>query len=239
MKNKATALFAVVALVCMIPVAALAILPYSQDFEGLNQADTAALGNDGWLVFANVFGPDWAYWYGYGVFPAPNDGGGFCQIATGEGGGAQGAQQLVVFSDYNNVDHGNGAFIESLVFQEMVIGPGDVSETWVFEFDAKMGNLEGVSTALAFIKTLDPANGYAETNFITADMTAIPTTWGSFSLSIVIDAPLEGQLLQIGFQCIATNYEGSGVFYDNINFASSGPVATEERSFGAVKSLFR
>ena len=62
---------------------------------------------------------------------------------------------------------------------------------------------------------------------------------GSFTLSIVIDASLDGQLLQIGFQNIATNYEGSGIFYDNINFAPSGPVATEERSFGAVKSLFR
>jgi len=239
MRNRATAFFAVAALICMIPAAALAIMPYSQDFEGLNQADTAALGNDGWLVFANVFGPDWAYWYGYGVFPAPNDGFGFSQIVIGEGGGPQGDQQLVTFSDYNNADHANGAHIESLVFQEMVVGPGDVGENWVFEFDAKLGNLEGVSTALAFIKTLDPANGYAETNFITEDMTAIPTTWGSFSISIDIDASLDGQLLQIGFQNIATLYEGSGVFYDNINFHPTGPVATEERSFGAVKSLFR
>ena len=239
MKNRVTAFLAAAALVCLIPAASLAIGPYSQDFEGLNQADIAALGNDGWLVFANVFGPDWAYWYGYGVFPAPNDGGGFCQLATGDGGAPQGAQQLVTFSDYNNADHANGAHIESLVFQEMVIGGDDVTETWVFDFDAKMGNLAGVSTALAFIKTLDPANGYAETNFITADMTAIPTTWGSYSLSIFIDATLAGQLLQIGFQNIATLYEGSGVFYDNINFYPSGPVAVEERSFGAVKSLFR
>jgi hypothetical protein len=239
MKNRVNAFFAVAALVCLIPAASFALMPYSQDFEGLNQADTAALGNDGWLVFANVFGPDWAYWYGYGVFPAPNDGSGFSQIALGEGGPSQGAQQLVIISDYNNADHANGANIESLVFQEMVVGPGDVGETWVFEFDAKRGNLEGVSTALAFIKTLDPANGYAETNFITEDMTVIPTSWGSFSITITIDASLVDQLLQIGFQNIATNYEGSAVFYDNINFAPSGPVATEERSFGAVKSLFR
>ena len=180
MKNKVTALFTVVALVCMIPAAALAILPYSQDFEGLNQADTAALCNDCWLVFANVFGPDWAYWYGYGVFPAPNDGFGFCAITNGEGGAPQGAQQLVVFSDYNNADHANGAHIESLVFQEMVVGPGDVSETWVFEFDAKMGNLEMESTALAFIKTLDPNAGWATTNFITMDMTTTPADWTSY-----------------------------------------------------------
>ncbi|MEN8008086.1 MAG: hypothetical protein ABFS42_13785 [Candidatus Krumholzibacteriota bacterium] len=239
MKNRANALFAVAVLICLIPATGLALMPYNQDFEGLNQADTAALGNDGWLVYANVFGPDWAYWYGYGPFPAPNDGFGFCQIAAGEGGIGQGAQQLVAFSDYNNGDHGNSAFIESLVFQEMIIGPGDVSEDWVFEFHAKMGNLEGSSTALAFIKTLDPGAGWATTNYITLDMTAIPANWAAYALSITIDPSLDGQILQIGFQNIATNYEGSGVFYDNVRFYPTGPVGTEEMSFGAVKSLFR
>ena len=197
------------------------------------------MGNDGWLVFANVFGPDWGYWYGYGPFPAPNDGFGFCAIADGEGNGAQGVQQLVVFSDYNNADHGNGAFIESNTFQEQIIGPGDVTETWVFEFQAKMGNLELGSTALAFIKTLDPNAGWATTNFITVDMTATPAQWTDYSITIDIDPTLDGQILQIGFQNVATNYEGSGVFYDNVNLTIGGPVATEEMSFGGVKSLFR
>jgi hypothetical protein len=239
MKTRAIGLFLVAAVICMIPAAGLALEPYSQDFEGLNQADTGALSADGWLVFANVFGPDWAYWYGYGAFPAPNDGFGFCAIANGEGGGAQGAQQLVAFSDYNNADHANGAFIESNVFQEMTVGAGDVGELWVFDFDAKMGNLEGGTTALAFIKTLNPAAGWATTNFITLDTTAIPAAWGSYALSIAIDPSLEGQILQIGFSSTATLYEGSGVFYDNINFHISGPVATEEMSFGGVKSLYR
>lgn len=232
-------MFAVAVLICLIPATGLALGPYSQDFEGLNQADTAALGNDGWLVFANVFGPDWAYWYGYGPFPAPNDGFGFCQIADGEGNGAQGVQQLVVFSDYNNGDHANGAFIESNTFQEQIIGPGDVTETWVFDFQAKMGNLELGSTALAFIKTLDPNAGWATTNFITLDMTTTPAEWTDYSISIDIDPTLDGQILQVGFQNVATNYEGSGVFYDNVNFNIGGPVATEEMSFGGVKALFR
>lgn len=239
MQNKVKAIFAVALLVIMIPAASFAILPYSQDFEGLDQTNVAALGDDGWLVFANVFGPDWGYWYGYGVFPAPNDGAAFSAIVIGEGGVMQGDQQMVAFSDYNNVDHGNGAFIEANVFQEMVIGSGDVTETWVFEFDAKLGNLEGQTTALAFIKTLDPNSGFATTNFITADMTAIPTSWGTYSVSITIDEGLVGQLLQIGFSSTATAYEGSGVVYDNINFYPSGPVGTEDMSFGNVKSLFR
>jgi hypothetical protein len=238
MKNRANAFFAIAALVCLVPAAGFALGPYNQDFEGLNQADTAALGNDGWLVFGNVFGPDWAYWYGYGPFSAPNDGFGFCQVATGEGGGPQGNQQLVAFSDYNNGDHANSAYIESNVFQEQLIGPGDVTEVWFFHFQAKMGNLEGGSTALAFIKTLDPNNGWATTNFLTLDMTSIPATWEDYLLFIFIDPSLDGQILQFGFSNTATNYEGSGVFYDNIDFHIS-PVATEEMSFGAVKSLYR
>jgi hypothetical protein len=238
MRNRVNAFFAIAALVCLIPGAGLALGPYSQDFEGLNQGDIAALGNDGWLVFGNVFDPGGGYLYGYGVFPAPNDGAAFCAIAAGEGGAAQGTQQLVAFSDYNNADHAAGYLIESNVFQEQLIGPGDATEVWFFHFQAKMGNLEGGSTALAFIKTLDPNNGFATTNFLTVDMTTIPATWGDYLLFIFIDPSLDGQILQFGFSSTATGYEGSGIFYDNISFHIS-PVANEEMSFGAVKSLFR
>jgi hypothetical protein len=214
---------------------------YSQDFEALNQADTAALENDGWLAFANVFDSGFNYLYGYGVFPAPNNPAApaFSLIAAGEGGASQGAQQLVVFSDYNNTDHAIGNIIEANVFQEWNVDAGDVGTTWNFIFDAKKGDLAGASTALAFIKTLDPNNGYAQTNFITVDMTSIPSTWGTYSLSIAIDNGLAGQILQIGFLNYASNYEPSGIFYDNINFSEDGTVAVEETTWSATKALYR
>jgi hypothetical protein len=109
---------------------------YSQDFEGLVQADGAALANDGWLIFANVFNPGGGYLYGYGPFTAPNGGPGFSAVASGQGGASQGAQQLVVYSDYNNGDHANGNIIEANVFQEQVIGAIDAGTQWVFQFDA-------------------------------------------------------------------------------------------------------
>lgn len=207
-----------VAILCLAPAASWADLaPYSQDFEALVQADPAALTNDGWLVFGNVYGPDWSYWYGYGA-PAPNGGPGFCGIDLGQGGPDQGAQQMVVYNDYNNGLHGAGAHIEANVFQEQWIGAADVGKTWLFEFDAKRGNIAGGSTAMAFFKTLDPNAGYALTNFITIDMTGVPADWSSYSLSILIDPSLEGQILQFGFLTMATYYEGSGIFYDNLNF---------------------
>ncbi|MCA9244158.1 MAG: PEP-CTERM sorting domain-containing protein [Phycisphaerales bacterium] len=210
---------------------------YSQDFESLNAADTGALAGDGWKVFGNVFdGTNGNYLYGYGVFPAPNDGAAFSAIATGEGGVDQGAQQLSIFSDYNNGDHANGHKIESNVFQEQVVGAADVGATYTFSWDAKLGNLGGASTALAFIKTLDPGNGFALTNFITVDMTSIPTTWGSYNSSIFIDSSLENQILQFGFLNNATNYEGSGVFYDNINFA---PEPSSLVLFGLALTVIR
>jgi hypothetical protein len=225
-------------LVCLVPAAASAMLPYSQDFEGLVQSDTGALAGDGWLVFGNVFGPDWAYWYGYGPYPAPNDGAAFCAIVIGQGGTEQGDQQLSVYSDYANGDHGNGAWIESNVFQERTVGAEDVGDVWLFDFDAKRGNLAGSSTAAAFIKTLDPNAGYAMTNYITLDMTAIPDTWAPYSLEISIDASLEGQILQFGFTNTATNYEPSAIFYDNVAFYYDGYVPVEASTWSGVKSLY-
>lgn len=240
MRKSVIAVLAVVSLISLMPVASQALMPYSQDFEGLDQSSPSALGDNGWLVYANVFGPDWSYWYGYGTFPAPNAGNAFCNIVTGEGGAGQGGQQLVVFSDYNNANHADGAHIESLVFQEQTIGSGDVGETWVFDFEAKLGNLAGSTTAVAFIKTLNPGGGYATTNYIPVNMTTTPTSWTGYSLSITIDASLVGQILQFGFANTATLYEGSGVFYDNLLFHNSGAiVGTDEMSWGGVKALFK
>ncbi len=224
-------------LVCLVPLAGqAAIQPYSQDFEGLVQTDTGALAADGWVVYGNVFTPLGVFMYGYGAFPAPNDGAAFCQIDVLQGGVEQGAQQLVVFSDYNNVDHANGDLIESNVYHEMTIEEGDVGKTWKFAFQAKLGNLVAPSTAAAFLKTLNPAAGYATTNFVTADMTTIPDTWGDYSLSLTIDASLVGQLFQFGFTNTATLYESSAVFYDNIVFAEDNISAVPDGSViaGAV-----
>jgi len=226
MRLRATTVLAVAMLLLATTVSWASLVPYNQDFEGLVQADPVALANDGWLVFGNVFfdASKTIYDYGYGPFPAPNGGPAFSAIANGEGGVPQGAQQLSIYNDYNNPDHGNGKWIEANVFQEWMIETADVGGTWKFEFDAKLGNLTGGSTALAFIKTLDPGNGFATTNFITADMTTTPGTWTGYSLSLPIDASLDGQILQIGFASTATAFEGSGVFYDNLNWGLMPPV---------------
>ena len=72
------------------------------------------------------------------------------------------------------------------------------------------------STATAFIKTLDPANNFDLTNLVEEDTTDLPDTWERYSLQLPIDAGLEDQLLQVGFNATASDFEPSGVFYDNI-----------------------
>jgi hypothetical protein len=212
------------------------LAPYSQNFDGLVQTDPSALGNDGWKVFGNVFSPDHStYYYGYGPFPAPNNAGGFCGLDVGQGGPSQGTQQLVVFSDYNNGDHANHFQIEANTFQEQTIGAADVGRMAVFTFDAKRGNLVAPTTALAFIKTLDPNNSYALTNFVQADMTSIPQTWGTYSISLKIDSGLVGQILQIGFANTATDYVSSGIFYDNVAFTT--PVAAPAAGTWGIVAL--
>jgi hypothetical protein len=182
------------------------------------------------LLWGNVFDADGNYLYSYGggPFPAPNHGGAISAVVANEGDLPQGDQQLSIFNNYGDGAHGlctpwddsssdTCRFIEINVFQEQVIGAADVGTTWRVEFDAKRGNIEGATTALAFIKTIHPTQ-FWESSRITIDMTNIPPTWGSYSLSIPINPSLEGHILQFGFLNTATAYEGSGVFYDNVNF---------------------
>jgi len=193
------------------------LTPYTGTFESLVQADPGALAGDGWIVFGNVFSPDHSiHYYGYGVFPAPNNAGGFCAVDAGQGGPSQGAQQLSIYSDYNNGDQANGFLVEANTFHEQTIAAGDVGGTWTLQFDAKLGNLTGASTALAFIKTIDPNAGYATTNFISVNTTAIPASWNTYTIQIPVTAALVGQLMQFGFAATATHYEGSSVYYDNV-----------------------
>ena len=141
---------------------------------------------------------------------------------------------MVIISDYQNgAAMTAGRDVEALTFQEPFSNPGSLIAaadlgTYTFSFDAKGGDINNPadpvcaspnvcdSKARAFIKTLDLGAGFATTNDITLDTTAIPDTWNRYSLQIVIDNALIGQILQFGFAATATNFEPSGMFYDNL-----------------------
>ena len=197
------------------------ISSYNEDFESLDITSTTCLGDAGWLVFGNVFDGGGNYLYGYGPFPAPNTGLAFSGVTTNEGGPDQGAQQLVTYSDYQNADHNNGFLIESNVFQEQIVGSGDVGKTFTFQFDGKLGDIGGNSTSLAFIKVIDSAT-FALDAYVTLDTTNLPITWGTYFLDLTITTDFVGDYLQIGFSNVCTNYENSGMIYDNVFLYEAG-----------------
>jgi hypothetical protein len=198
---------------------------YTQDFESLVQTDADALANDGWVVGANVFAADGTtFLYNYFAFPAPNGGPAFSGIDIGQGGTAQGAQQMVIYNDYNNADHTNGSgnVIEAIVFQERSIVAADIGTTISFTFDTKAGNIESPTTAEAFIQVLKSSdNSFATLTRGEEDTFITPATWGTFTVSVVIDASWVGELLQFGAQSRAANETPSGVFYDNMSVCSA------------------
>lgn len=201
---------------------AFGALSYNQDFEGLDQTSGSALADNGWLVGANVFDSSGTtFLYNYFTFPAPNGGPAFSSIAIGEGGPDQGAQQLTVYNDYNNGDHANGNRIEALVFQEATVTAAEAGQEITFSFDAKQGDIGGATTAEAFIKVLQSSDGsFAELAIDTFDTTSLGTLWTGETLSLTIDPAWEGELLQFGFASTASNFDASGVLYDNIVVAA-------------------
>jgi|688.fasta_scaffold93878_4 hypothetical protein len=220
--TKIAALFAGTAIVG----SAMALSPYSQNFETLVGTNPTALGTDGWLVGANVFSPGGSYLYGYFAFPAPNGTGAFSAIAGGQGGPNQGSQYLNVFSDYNNTGAQTaGEIVEGYVFREQPIVAADHGKTYKFKFDYRAADFpngpSGATTTAAFIKVLDPNNGY-----VTIVNPALDTTLASNSvwsndneLSVTIGSNWAGYILQIGFVSRATSFAPSGVYYDNVSFA--------------------
>jgi hypothetical protein len=187
---------------------------YSQDFESLDQTSPTVLGDDGWLVGANVFDQAGNFIYNYFAFPAPNGGAAFSAVTQGWGGANQGAQALVVYNDYNNGDH-SWANIEANFFREYIIDASDVGKTMVFTFDGKLGDIQPPTTAAAFIKVID-TNTWGLSEYQSVDTTSLTVNWETFSLSTEIRADQAGHIFQIGFMNTTTNWTSSGVGYDNI-----------------------
>lgn len=210
--------------VAFAPSSNAALATYSQDFEGMtpNQGwPPNDLSADGWEIFGiawdtNPYTGPANRVYEYGPFEAANgDPGSIQGVATGEGGTAQGNVAMVKYSDYNNTDQLN-YYISASTFQTQTIAAGDVG-LWRFTYDAKIANLMADSSASAYILTLDSTTGV--TAFVSNDSTNLPDTWGTYTLDLLIDGSLVGDTLQFGFSATSTNYIGSAVFYDNLNFA--------------------
>jgi len=200
---------------------------YSQDFEAMDLLDTAALSTDGWIGSVNVFDEFYFTWlYGYFGFPANNDPA-FPQMShlvTGLGDPAQGSNQLAVYSDYSNGDHSTTLNVfEGYVYREQAITTENVGQTLTLTFDARIGDLSGMSQAFAFFKTLDPNAGWATVDWPVMDLTSIPATWDTYSMSLPVTEGMVGLVLQYGFFTVASNNEPSTIYVDNVSLTGPPP----------------
>ena len=144
----------------------------------------------------------------------------------------------------------NGCTINTNVFQEFVPNPlfnpnggidaSNIGQSWTFSFDVKSpfaggifdgtaanpngGDYNNPQSASAFIKTLDPNNGFATTNDVRVETTGVSNTdWTRLSIFLDLTDPLlAGQILQFGFNTVSTEYGDSGVYYDNICWSTNG-----------------
>ena len=238
-------LMALSAAIAFAPTSSAALATYTQNFEGMtpNQGFSDPdngfvndLDADGWQIYGIEYDVSPYYNPGtanildqYGPFPAANgDPGSIQGVATGQGGSAQGNVVLSKYSDYNNPNQSQGPcsppsvpcvpkyYVSASTYQEQMIGAGDVGSTWRFSYDAKFGNIEADSSAFAYILTQDFDNGGE--SFNSNDSTSLPIEWLRYSVDMVITPDMVGDNLTFGFGATSTNYNGSGVFYDNLNF---------------------
>lgn len=197
--------------------------PYSYETDIESYDAGADSVGDGWTSFGNVFNSEGGFIYNYGnPFPTPISNSAFANVVSGEGGPEQGSQYLNLFNDYNNGDHNNGNLVQALTFREFTIESKDTG-IFVLSFDAKAPEAFGITdptTAFAFIKILNPGDGFSTTASIELDMTGVGSdSWGRFSLELGVDgSALAGQILQFGFANTTTGYASSGILYDNIAF---------------------
>lgn len=229
---------------------AAAELTYFQDFESMTPGEGPAansLSADGWLVGGNVFDPTGtSFIYNYFAFPSPNGGAAFSGVVAGEGGAAQGANQLSIYNDYNNLDHGNGSNnrIEANVFRDVgILAGSDAGQEYALSFDGKSGNLAAPTTATAFIKVVKTSDmSFATLGNETFDTTSLGTDWTSGQATIQIDPTWVGETLQIGFTNTASNFADSGNFYDNVSVSITAvpePGSLAGLAFGSVMLIVR
>ncbi len=186
------------------------LAPFASNFDDLIPSSTIG---DGWR-FTNTNGPLSPY---SGL--APNG----PQICTLSNDGA-GNQFLNMFADYDN------QFMptETLtlhVYQEQSFTADDAErgETWNFDFDyARAINPfgpGGATTTGAFIRVFDDnLDLLREEVFPTTAATGPAYSRGSVSLSFD-PSWTTGGTLQFGFTSTVTNYQPSGVYYDNLDFS--------------------
>ena len=126
-------------------------------------------------------------------------------------------------SDFNGVlQHEAGQLVEVNVYKEYRLTPENAG-TYVFTFDARLpdeGALAAPATAKAFLKVLDPNNDFQPFGDpAESDASTLTTDWETRSVELTVTEEMDGMILQFGFTNVASNYDPTGVLYDNVDLS--------------------
>jgi hypothetical protein len=202
-----------------------AITAFSDDFQSYTPTSTFA---PSWVAFSDNGGFPGGYF-----IPAPSTNGPQISSLADDGNGNQ---YLNFYANYDNLNVHNRATCnpcspnlqESIsIFHEMSFTSADTigGDTWLLDFDYASnpaGPVTGNTQVSAFIRVFDPVfNLLEEQTFDTASALA---TFQSGQLSLTLDPNWSNGVVQIGFNNLVGNYDGSGRFYDNVNFAQAPAV---------------
>ena len=196
-----------------------AITPISEDFE--SYTTTTASGFAPWQFYSDNGGlGDYGTVLSDGPPPTDPTAGGIQALTE-----FQGNKFLNFYANYNNTAvHDNPALREDIRFyREFDFKAADTATgtTWVFDFlyfsNANFP-ITGDTQTGAYIRVFDPVFNILYENSL--DTTLAPADSVTFGqLLVALDPNWADGKLQVGFYNITGNNNGSGMFYDNVNFS--------------------
>ena len=200
-----------------VSAAAAAQIDFSTDFE-----EGATAVSDNWTWGANQFDDAGctAYNSSYGYyrpdFAAPDAGPQVSSLSPQFAAEPDAPKQMVFYSDYNNAAFGGAAdkCVEVRVFREVNPITADDVGVYQFKYETTVDSLDPADAARAgaviWLNDAPAATG-----------SALPA--GAYTVDFEITDAMVGGKLQYGFFNKSSNYQDTGVKYDNVSFAVPAP----------------
>jgi hypothetical protein len=196
-----------------------AIVSFSDDFQGSYPNPP---GFTNWSVFSDNGGFPGGYF-----IPAASSTGPQISALADDGAGNQ---YLNFYANYDNFNVHNREICNPCspnlqeaisIFHEFTFTSADTAagDTWVFDFDYSRNPASapsGDTQVGAFIRVFDPVFNLLDEQ--TLNTIGAGDTFQSGQLSVTLNPLWTEGKIQIGFNNLVGNYDGSGMFYDNINF---------------------